>query len=226
MDKNSKSAIILLSGGLDSVVSIAKTKSTIKMGLFFDYGQIPTKEEKNAALKIAKYYGFPLKVIKLKWLQKILSNGLSDVEKIFDIKNLNDEKELEKSMKSVWVPNRNALFINIAASYCEAFSIDKIIIGANKEEGKTFKDNSKEFIDNCNNLLKFSTNKNVEVEAPLISMNKNEIIKEALKNNTPLEKIYSCYKGDKKHCGKCESCLHLKKALEENNLKDLIKKLF
>ena len=226
MDKNSKSAIILLSGGLDSVVSIAKTKSTIKMGLFFDYGQIPSKEEKKAALKIAKYYGFPLKVIKLKWLQKILSNGLSDSEKIFDIKNLNDEKELEKSMKSVWVPNRNALFINIAASYCEAFSIDKIIIGANKEEGKTFKDNSKEFIDNCNNLLKFSTNKNVEVEAPLISMNKNEIIKEALKNNAPLEKIYSCYKGDKKHCGKCESCLHLKKALEENNLKDLIKKLF
>ncbi len=226
MNKDSKSAIILLSGGLDSAASIAKTKSIIKMGLFFDYGQISAKEEKKAASKIAKYYGFPLKIIKLKWLQEILSNGLSDSEKLFAIKNLSDEKELKKSMKSVWVPNRNALFINVAATYAEALNIDKIIIGANKEEGKTFKDNSKNFIENCNNLLKYSVNKKIEVEAPLISMDKNEIIKEALKYDTPLDKIYSCYRGNKKHCGKCESCLHLKKALEDNNLKDLIKKLF
>ena len=129
-------------------------------------------------------------------------------------------------MKSVWVPNRNALFINIAASYCDAKDIDCIIIGANKEEGQFFKDNSKEFIEECNKFLKTSTNKEIEVFAPLIDLNKNEIVEEGIKSKIPFEYIYSCYKGGEKHCGECESCLHLINALRNNNREDLIKKLF
>lgn len=226
MKTDKKSAIILLSGGLDSVISITKSKCDIKLGLIFDYGQTSFKKELSAAKKISKYYKFPLKTIKLNWLKDILSNGLSNPEKSYKIKDLNNKNELIKSMESVWVPNRNALFVNIAAAYCETIGIEKIIIGANKEEGKTFKDNSKEFIKNCNKLLETSANKKIEVEAPLINMNKEEIIKYGLKSEVPLEYIYSCYKGGEKHCGKCESCLHLKTALKKNNAKDLIKKLF
>ena len=226
MPNSKKTALILISGGLDSLVSIAKSNCTIKLGVIFDYGQKAFKQEKKAAIKIAKYYNFPLKEIKLDWLKGILSNGLSDSSKIFEIKNLKNRNDLEKSMKSVWVPNRNALFINIAASICESLDIDKIIIGANKEEGETFKDNSKEFIESCNNLLNNSVNKKIEVDAPLIKMDKNEIIKAALKLDAPLEYVYSCYKSGSKHCGNCESCIHLKNALENNNAWDLIKKLF
>ena len=226
MVTNKKTAVILFSGGLDSVVSITKSDCAIKLGLIFDYGQVSFKNELQASKKISKYYGFPLKIIELKWLKEILSNGLSNPEKSYKIKDFNNKNELRKSMKSVWVPNRNALFINIAASFCEAMEIDKIIIGANKEEGATFKDNSKEFIKSCNNLLQMSANREIEVIAPLISMNKEDIIKEGLKSNAPLADIYSCYKGGKKHCGECESCLHLKNALIKNNARDLIKKLF
>ena len=224
--KNKKTAIILLSGGLDSLVSIQKSGCDIKLGLIFDYGQRAFKQEKKSAQKIAKYYNFPLITIKLNWLKDIVENGLTNPQKVHKIKNFNDKKELEKSMQSVWVPNRNALFVNIGASYCEAKNIDCIIIGANKEEGETFKDNSKNFITNCNKLLKTSTNKEIKVIAPLINLNKNEIIKEAVKLNVPLEYLYSCYKGEEKHCGKCESCLHLKKALKQNIRNDLLKKLF
>lgn len=226
MPDSKKTALILISGGLDSLVSIAKTSCDIRLGVIFDYGQKAFKQEKKAAKKIAKYYNFPLKEIKLDWLKEILSNGLSDSNKIYEIKNYKNENELEKSMESVWVPNRNALFINIAASICEALNIDKIIIGANKEEGRTFKDNTKEFIKSCNVLLKNSVNKKIEVVAPLIKMDKNEIVKEAVKSRIPLEYVFSCYKSGEKHCGKCESCLHLKNALINNNAQDLIKNLF
>ena len=221
-----KTAIILLSGGLDSLVSIAKSSKKITAGLFFDYGQRAFKEEKRAAKKIAKYYGFDLKIIKVDWLKDITDNGLTKSDKFFKIKDFNDKEELLLSMKSVWVPNRNALFINIAASFCEGKNIDSIIIGANKEEGETFKDNTKEFIKRANELLKYSTNSGVEVIAPLIDLNKNEIISEGVKYNVPLEFVYSCYKGEKKHCGECESCLHLKNALIINKKEDLIKKFF
>ena len=226
MTNRKKSALVLLSGGLDSAVSVPLSECDIKLGVIFDYGQNAFKEEKKAAEKIAKYYKFPLKEIKLDWLKDILSNGLSDSNKIFKLKNLKNKNSLEKSMKSVWVPNRNALFINIAASICETENIEAIIIGANKEEGKTFKDNTKSFINRCNSLLKYSTNKKIEVLAPLINLNKSEIVKKALDLNIPLEYIFSCYKSGGKHCGECESCIHLKTALENNKAYDLIKKLF
>lgn len=226
MGKNKKSALILLSGGLDSVVSIPFSNCDIKLGLIFDYGQMSFQKEKEASLKIADFYKFELKEIKLDWLKEILSNGLTSSDMIVKPNNIDDKSQLEESMKSVWVPNRNSLFINIAASFCEALNIQTVIIGANKEEGAVFKDNSKEFIENCNELLKTSTNSAVEVFAPLIDMDKKEIIATALKYNVPLEFIYSCYLGTQKHCGVCESCLHLKNALVENNKEDLIKKLF
>lgn len=221
-----KKAVILLSGGLDSVVSIVKSDRIIEKGIIFNYGQKAFKKEKEAAKNFSKIYGFDLIEIKLDWLKNIIDNGLTNPNKTYKINNFNDKKELEQSMKSVWVPNRNALFINIAASYCEVKNINTIIIGANKEEGETFKDNTKIFIEKCNELLCQSTNTEIEVIAPLIDMNKREIIKEAIKLNVALEYIYSCYTGNKKHCGKCESCLHLKNALLKNKREDLIKKLF
>ena len=221
-----KTALILLSGGLDSLVSIEKSDRKIIAGILFDYGQKAFKQEKIASEKIADFYGFELKIINLDWLKNIIDNGLTASDKVYKISDFNNEEELINSMKSVWVPNRNALFINIAAAYCEAKNIDSIVIGANKEEGKVFKDNSKPFIEKINELLKYSVNTDIEVIAPLIDLNKNEIIKEGIRLKSPLELLYSCYLGGNKHCGECESCLHLKNALIMNNREDLIKKLF
>ena len=226
MVNTDNSAIILLSGGLDSVVSIVTSNAEIKLGVIFDYGQNSFEREKIAAKNIADYYKFPLKIITLDWLKEVVDNGLTSKDKLNSISDLQDENELINSMQSVWVPNRNALFINIAAALCEAKGIKKIIIGANNEEAKTFRDNSKEFIEKCNASLKMSTNSEVEVVAPLINMNKNDIVKEGINYSIPFEYIYSCYLGEEKHCGSCESCLHLKRALLYNNRQDLIKKLF
>ena len=76
MNKTKKTAIILLSGGLDSVVSIPKSCCDIKFGLIFDYGQLSFSKEKAAAQKIADYYKFPLISVKLDWLREITKNGL------------------------------------------------------------------------------------------------------------------------------------------------------
>ena len=65
-----------------------------------------------------------------------------------------------------------------------------------------------------------------KVIAPLINLSKNDIVRIALENNVPLEFLRSCYKGTKKHCGVCESCTHLKKALLNNDAQRYIDILF
>lgn len=200
-----KNSIILLSGGLDSLVSlaIAKQTSKINFAIFFDYGQKAFAQEYKAAQNITKYYDIPLKLITLDWMKK-----------------------LQYSKNTSWVPNRNALFINIAACFAEAENFDFVILGANKQEAENFSDNTKDFLIAINNTLKYSTQNNVQFIAPLIDMNKDEIIKKAIELNVPLNLIYSCYNNKEKHCGVCDSCKLLKQALINNNQHKLLQELF
>lgn len=223
-------SIILLSGGLDSLVSLAicKEKLNIEFAIIFNYGQKSYEREYKAAKSISEFYNIKLEKIDLNWLKNISNSSLNTKETIPLLsKELLDKIEItQKSSNSVWVPNRNALFINIAACFADAQNYSHIIIGANKEEGATFKDNNIQFINSINNSLKNSTNNLVKVEAPLINLNKAEIVKLGLMQNSPFKLLHSCYLNKEKHCGQCESCLRLKRALELNNCYDIISEIF
>lgn len=215
--------IILLSGGLDSLVSLGLgiQKYGISLALTFDYGQKALEQEVSTSKNICDYYKIEHKVIKLDWLKNVTHTALvEDKELPEGIDNPED------SAKSVWVPNRNGLFLNIAGSFADGNDYDYIIIGANKEEGQTFPDNTQEFIDRVNAEFEFSTQKHPKVVAPLINYDKNDIVKQAIEHNIPLEFVRSCYSNGKKHCGKCESCTRLKNALIANGDTHYIKELF
>lgn len=223
-------AVILLSGGLDSVVSLASrvTEIDFQLALLFDYGQKSFHKEFVAAQNIADFYGIKLDVVKLDFLKNITSTTLVSEEDVPEVSTLQlDNSSITiDSMKSVWVPNRNGLFINIAAAYADSFNYDYIVIGANKEEANTFSDNSKDFINSINESLKTSTNYNVQVLAPLIDCTKDEIVKIALDCDAPLNLINSCYGAQTGHCGKCESCNRLKRALQNSDCDRIIMELF
>ena len=217
--------IVLLSGGLDSLVSLGAgiEKYGVSLALTFDYGQKSTEYEIDASRAICEYYGIEHKVIKLDWLKTVTHTALVGDKSIPEGAELYN---LEQSAKSVWVPNRNGLFLNIAGSIADGENYDYILIGANKEEGQTFPDNTQEFIDRVNAEFEYSTQKQPKVIAPLINYDKNAIAKLALKHKIPLEYVRSCYAGGAKHCGKCESCIRLKNALIANHDTHYIKELF
>lgn len=197
-----KKSIILLSGGLDSVVSLAilKKEQDIKLALTFDYGQKASKQEIEASKKIANYYNVEHKVIELPWLKAItqtaLVNNSKQIPKI-GIENLKNSEITVNSAKNVWIPNRNALFLNIAACFADSYDFSFIILGANKEEAATFSDNTKDFVEKASELMIFSTQKQPQVIAPLIDYCKKEIVELAIKHNVPLEVIRSCYSDSK-----------------------------
>lgn len=220
-----KKGIILLSGGLDSLVSLGlKIKDCgISLALTFDYGQKTAKAEIEASKKICDYYKIQHKVLKLEWLENITDTALVSDKEIPSGERLKDSTQ---SAKDVWIPNRNGLFLNIAACFADSMGFDYILIGANKEEAQTFPDNTSDFIQRINAEFEYSTQKKPKVIAPLINFNKNDIVRLALEHNIPLNFVKSCYAQNEKHCGKCESCIRLKNALIANNDEKYIKELF
>ncbi|MBI5779995.1 MAG: 7-cyano-7-deazaguanine synthase QueC [Planctomycetes bacterium] len=207
--KNANS-IVLLSGGLDSTVSLAlaiRKGLQVKLALTFDYGQKSAQQEIRSARFLCRKYHIKHQVFNLKWLGKLSRNPLTD-----------KKQPVPKRMAShlVWIPNRNALFINIAAAFAEALGYKYIITGFNKEEAINFPDNSIPFINAVNKTLKYSTLKgNVKVVSFTAKMDKKQMTSQALKLGLPLNKLWSCYTGGlpagrhgKTPCGVCESCLH------------------
>ncbi|MCQ2789024.1 MAG: 7-cyano-7-deazaguanine synthase QueC [bacterium] len=223
-------AIVLMSGGLDSLVALADAKNNydVELALTFDYGQKSLAQEVSAAKKICEFYNVEHKLIKLDWLKEITKTSLVSDKEVpsVDEKDLDSEEKAIDSCMQVWVPNRNSVFLNIAAAYADSFGYEYIIMGANEEEAATFSDNSQNFIDKINENFKFSTNVKPQVLAPLINLNKGGIVKKAIELQAPIRLIRSCYSAGDKHCGKCESCVRLKRALIQNGCENIIAQLF
>ncbi len=221
----SKDAIILLSGGLDSVVSMVyilkNTDIEIKEAITFDYGQKTTQSEIEASKIFCKLYNVKHSIVKLDWLKDITKTAL-----VSDVEIPKDGFTTKDSAKSVWVPNRNSLFLNIAACYCESYNYKYIVYGANKDEAENFSDNTEVFREQINKLFKYSTQQHPQVLAPLINYSKDDIVKIAVRDGVPLEFVKSCYVSNSKHCGICESCYHLKRALLKNGCIEYIDMLF
>lgn len=197
-------SIILLSGGLDSTVSatIAVKKTKVLFALTFDYGQRAAKREILAAKKICRVLNIKHRIIELPFFNEFTKC------KLISGKRLSANKLMH--LHDVWVPNRNALFINIAAGFAEYYRADLIVTGFNFEEAREFPDNRKKFINAINKSLQLSTLRNIKVVSYVLNYTKKGIYQLGLKYLAPLQHIYSCYLGGEKMCGKCVSCSRLR----------------
>ena len=220
-----KNAMVLCSGGLDSVVvaySIKNKYRKLKL-LFFDYGQRALKEEEKCVREISKKLNSDFEKIKLPWLGKI-STAMLNREGEF---KSTIEKDLEKKedLLTWWVPCRNSIFLINALAFAESeFLKNKerydIIIGLKNEGEVHFKDTTERFIKKINNLVKDATNDgDYEIIAPLIKLDKPEVIKLGEKLKIPFELTYSCYI-ENGHCGKCLNCMLRKKGFYWAGVKD------
>jgi 7-cyano-7-deazaguanine synthase len=213
-------SLILLSGGLDSAANLAFAHyfDTPVLALTIDYGQRAAMPEIKAAKNLSDYYGIPHRVLDLKWLGALggsaLTSNLIDVPTMATDK-LDDLKTAEKTAKTVWVPNRNGLFINAAAAIAESMKASQVVVGFNKEEAATFPDNSSQFLGVSTLALKYSTSNGVKVACYTDMMVKTEIV-QAVRNlpkKFPQDMVWSCYHGGEKMCGECESCRRFNRAI-------------
>jgi len=212
--------IILLSGGLDSVVALAlaKQRYRVAFALTFDYGQRTFRPELGAARAVCRYFGVKHYALDISWLGRISRSALTQGKPV-GLEHL-------VSVDDVWVPNRNGVFLSIAAALAESAGIKHIVTGFNREEARQFPDNSRAFVKAFNRSLDFSTRGKVLVISLVGGLDKSEIVRVGIKHKIPFELIYSCYLGRKRMCGKCASCRRLKDALGNVGARKYLELLF
>jgi 7-cyano-7-deazaguanine synthase len=219
-----KKAISVLSGGLDCTVATSVFDKNYKIhAITFNYGQKAFAQEFKASKAICERMNWTHEVIDLPWLAKISNSSLNTNENIPEVssEDLDDFEKSTETASSVWVPARNTVFTSIALSYAESIGAEIIIVGWNNEEGATFPDNSKEYLESFNELIGVGSPEKIRIEAPAIDLTKEEIVELGIEVGAPMELSYSCYKGMDKQCGVCESCMRRKRAFEKMGIKDL-----
>ncbi len=203
-------AVVLLSGGVDSAtcLAIAKNMGFDVHALSFDYGQRHAIELKCAA-RIAQNYGITKhKVIKIDLGFCTESSSISSCALIDRDVNI-------LTPKTTYVPARNTIFLSFALSYSEHIGAHDIFIGATAVDYSGYPDCREEYVDAFERLSNLATSSaRFKIHAPLIRLNKSEIIKMGVGLGLDYSDTHSCYNpilsdvGDETFyaCGKCDSC--------------------
>jgi 7-cyano-7-deazaguanine synthase len=210
-------SVVLLSGGLDSAVCLgyAVRDGQVVLALTFDYGQLAARREIEAAAALAAHYGVAHQVVALPFLPAITTTGLVTGEDIPEpeVARLDDQEEAMARAARVWVPNRNGIFLNIAAAFAEHLGAAAVVAGFNREEAAAFPDNSAAFVAAATEALRYSTRGRVRVVSYTQQLTKVEIVELGRRLGVPLELVWSCYRGGETMCGRCESCQRFLRAV-------------
>jgi 7-cyano-7-deazaguanine synthase len=216
-----ESSVVLLSGGLDSAANLGfcRLRDNPVLALTIDYGQRAAKAEIRAAEKLARHFEVPHRVLELPWLGALGGSALTDeTRELPKMKptELDVLSRARQTAKSVWVPNRNGVLINVAAALAERMEARQVVVGFNAEEAVTFPDNSREFLGRATEALRLSTANGVRVACYTTEWDKSRIVAELRREvpSFPFELVWSCYQSGPRPCGECESCRRNARALE------------
>jgi 7-cyano-7-deazaguanine synthase len=122
------------------------------------------------------------------------------------------ENDALTTPEDVWIPNRNGVFLNVAAAFAERYRCDTIVTGFNREEAEEFPDNSVEYVERVNRALEMSTRNGVRVESFTIDLDKPAILRLGLELKAPLS-IMELLSSGERMCGACASCVRLRATL-------------
>jgi 7-cyano-7-deazaguanine synthase len=203
-------AVVLLSGGLDSTTALAMASESGHevVALTFDYGQRHSREVESAR-KVAKHYGVKRHIIIELDVGRYLDSSLTDESQSVPVDGL--DRNGPGGIPNTYVPGRNIVFLSVASAIAEGMEADSIVIAANAVDYSGYPDCTPEFIEAFQTTLAVGTRRGVDgrpvrVEAPLLRMTKADIVREAVRLGVPLGLTWSCYKGEEKACGICDSC--------------------
>ncbi|MDR4498817.1 MAG: 7-cyano-7-deazaguanine synthase QueC [Candidatus Scalindua sp.] len=217
-----KLAIVLLSGGLDSCVTLAIASKEHEIALLHaQYYQRTQSRELIAFHKIANHFKVPedrILITEIDYLKKIGGSSLTD-------KNLPiDKGETGSVIPNTYVPFRNTLLLSIAVSWAEVIEAEKIFIGAVQQDSPDYPDCRKEYYEAFNKLVEVGTkpSTHIQVVTPIIGMKKADIVKRGIELGAPLPLTWSCYENNDMACGQCNSCILRLRAFEVAGYEDKI----
>ena len=219
------SAVVLLSGGLDSATTLALARRDGYQchALSFDYGQ-RHRIEIEAAKRVAAHLG----VASHRWATiDLRAFGGSALTSDQAVPKDRDETQMTRDIPVTYVPARNTIFLSYALALAETLQARHIFIGANAVDYSGYPDCRPAFIEAFEGLANVATKAGIEgqgfsIHAPLIDWTKPEIIEAGLSLNVDYGLTHSCYDPDEagRPCARCDACLLRKRAFEGLGMTD------
>ena len=220
MNKN-QSAVVLLSGGMDSCVcaAIAAREHGAEhvAAMHISYGQRTEARERESFNQICDRLGIAKRMlIENRSLAQIGGSALTD-----NTIAVPESGHIGAGVPITYVPFRNAHFLSAAVSWAEVLGAETIYIGAVAQDSSGYPDCRPEYYDAFNQVIRVGTKEGgIVIATPLIALRKAEIIRRGLELGAPLELTWSCYTEQREACGVCDSCVLRLRAFEAAGVKD------
>lgn len=210
-----KDAVIILSGGMDSVTLLHDKKEEIALAVTFDYGSNHNKREAEFAAYHCKKLGIEHIIIPLEFIHAYFKSSLLE-----GAEAVPEGHYASENMKSTVVPFRNGIMLAIASGIAESRGLHQVMIANHAGDHAIYPDCRATFIESMSEAMAYGTYEHIKICAPYTHLTKGQIATIGKEIGLDYSKTYSCYKGGEKHCGKCGTCVERKEALTEAGIND------
>ncbi len=198
-------AVVCVSGGMDSAVTAALAAREHRTAfLHARYGQRTEAKERACFEALAEALGAEARlVVDFPALRQIGGSSLTDARI-----PVREGDPVEGVVPTSYVPFRNAHLLAAAVSWAEASGAGFVYVGAVWEDSSGYPDCRPEFYRAFEEAIRLGTRPQTAIRllTPVIGMSKAEIVRTGLRLGVPFEKTWSCYQGNERACGRCESC--------------------
>ena len=210
-----KDAVIVLSGGMDSVTLLNEFKDIIALAVTFNYGSNHNKREIEYAKLHCQRLGIKHIIIPLDFMHTHFKSSLLE-----GADAIPEGHYADSNMKSTVVPFRNGIMLAIACGIAESNKLTRVLIANHSGDHTIYPDCRQQFIDAMSAAMTNGTYEGVHIFAPYTNISKANIAQRGARIGINYAETYSCYKGGVNHCGKCGTCIERREALAEAGVTD------
>lgn len=215
MAETEKKAIIVLSGGMDSITMLYEYADSIALAVNFSYGSNHNAREAECARRHCAILGIELIEIDLSFIGQYFHSSLLEgadaiPEGDYDFDN----------MKSTVVPFRNGIMLSAAAGLAESRGLTKVMIASHNGDHALYPDCRDSFVSAMSEAIKAGTYDGITIDAPYSLLSKADIARHGKALGIDYSTTYSCYKGGPTHCGVCGTCRERRQALADAGIED------
>ncbi len=212
--------VAIVSGGMDSVTLLhylVKKEKRQPAVLTFIYGQKHEKEIACARQQAANLGCTEHLVLDLSLLQPLFASSalVASNLSIPDINSVQGDPQ-----PATYVPNRNMIFLALAAAYAETNNVSEIFYGAQSHDMYGYWDTTPEFLARLNDVYHLNRKTPIQIGAPLVHHSKTDILQLGLDLGVDFSETWSCYEGKELACGTCPTCAERLAAFANLNLTD------
>lgn len=217
--KSESTAMVLLSGGMDSTVLLHHAVKSLGhrtiYALGYNYGQRHVRELSCAQAQVDLLPGCTFKIVDISFMGEMLQDGTALVRGGAEVPDLDALDDSELSQPPTYVPNRNMMLLSIAAACAEAQGIQDVYYGAQAQDEYGYWDCTAEFLERINSVLSLNRKEAITIHAPFVAFKKHELVSLGIELGVDFSKTWSCYRGGEHPCNTCPTCVERTNAFRE-----------